>query len=330
MTGISLLYASPNDVKRRNMWEQMQQLLGYINKAWLVAGDFNDVMSEREKRGGTQGSSKKCITFRNNIKACKLLDLGANGPLFTWKGPLYHGGQRIYERLDRSLSNEEWRLEFHEATVKVLARVDISDHHPLMITLNADRYVQRPRQFRFESAWVVDAKYKDRVLGIWRKQAELLVNLKNIAVDAASWQCHSLHSLKRKKKEIMFRLHGIQSRMYGQQNFRALQNLEWKLQEDLSVILKQEELMWLADGDRNTKYYHLKIVTRRCRNHITMIKDAAGNWIDDEDQIRGMAIQYYKQLFMDRGDLDCWRHTALTFPLVQNVLLEELDTMVSH
>lgn len=132
----------------------------------MTAGDFNDIMCAKEKRGGAQVSSRKCNIFRDNIEGCKLLDLGANGPMFTWQGPIFHGGKRIYERLDKALSNEEWRLKFHEANVKVLARVEFYDHHPIMITLNDDRYVPRPRHFRFESAWMVEEDYKDRVQSI--------------------------------------------------------------------------------------------------------------------------------------------------------------------
>jgi hypothetical protein len=46
---------------------------------------------------------RKCNKFQERINACNLLDLGAMGHKFTWRGPIYHGGQRIYERLDRAL-----------------------------------------------------------------------------------------------------------------------------------------------------------------------------------------------------------------------------------
>lgn len=36
-------------------------------------------------------------------------------PKYTWRGPLFHKGQRIYEKLDRVLSNKEWNMEFPDA-----------------------------------------------------------------------------------------------------------------------------------------------------------------------------------------------------------------------
>ncbi|XP_058780637.1 uncharacterized protein LOC131654707 [Vicia villosa] len=280
------IYASPNDVKRRNMWDLLKTIASNINLPWLLAEDFNDIAYASEKKGGAQASSRKCKLFRDKIEDCSLMDLGACGPAYTWRGPIFHGGQIIYERLDRALSNESWRLDFHEATVKVLPRVEFSDHHPLMISLTSNKNARAPSRFRFESAWMVEEKYKERLLGIWKKNEGLKMNLKLVEDDAKYWKCKTLNHMQKTKKEIMARLNGVQKRLYGQSNQRALQRLENKLQYDLARILKQEELMWfqrsrskwLADGDKNIKYYHLKTITRRRRNKTVMLKTSNGDW----------------------------------------------------
>ncbi|XP_058766533.1 uncharacterized protein LOC131640142 [Vicia villosa] len=160
------IYASPNDTKRRLIWDQLKNMASNIHLPWLLAGDFNNIAFASEKKGGAQAYSRKCKVFRNNIEECSLMDLGACGPAYTWCGPIFHRGQRIYERLDRALSNESWRLEFHEAIVKVLSRVEFSDHHPLMISLTGNKHMRSPNRFRFKSAWMLDEKHKDRLLGI--------------------------------------------------------------------------------------------------------------------------------------------------------------------
>jgi hypothetical protein len=35
-----------------------------------------------------------------------MLDADFVGVKYTWQGPVYHGGQHIYERLDRALTND--------------------------------------------------------------------------------------------------------------------------------------------------------------------------------------------------------------------------------
>ncbi|XP_058726696.1 uncharacterized protein LOC131598077 [Vicia villosa] len=144
------VYASPNEQKRRGLWEKLKIIAGTINISWLVAGDFNDIAFAKEKKGGSIVSVRKCKIFRDNMEECNLTNMQTKGPYYTWRGPIYHGGQRIYERLDRAISNEAWRLMFTEAHVKVLTRVDFSDHHPIMIMLHYSKYETYNKPFRFE------------------------------------------------------------------------------------------------------------------------------------------------------------------------------------
>ncbi|MCH97464.1 endonuclease/exonuclease/phosphatase family protein, partial [Trifolium medium] len=97
------VYASPNEENRRLTWEELCGIANNMMKAWLVAGEFNDIAYAEEKRGGAIASLRRCSKFRERINARNLIDMGAMGPKFTWRGPIYHGGQRIYERLDRGI-----------------------------------------------------------------------------------------------------------------------------------------------------------------------------------------------------------------------------------
>lgn len=47
-------------------------------------GDFNQVMDEREKRGGQDVCMSRVRQLKSMIDACNLIDLGFEGPLFTW------------------------------------------------------------------------------------------------------------------------------------------------------------------------------------------------------------------------------------------------------
>lgn len=79
----------------------------------------------------------------------------------------------------------------------------------------------------------------------------------------------------------MARLHGTQLTLQRNDNHTRLKILEEKLQEELSNILKKEELMWfqrslakwLTNGYRNTKFYHFKTIKRICHNKVVMLMD---------------------------------------------------------
>ncbi|XP_058774266.1 uncharacterized protein LOC131648533 [Vicia villosa] len=109
------VYASPHENKKKLLWEMLNDISIRKQHLWLVAGDFNDIAKSFEKRGGLQASNNRCTTFRNRIQSCLLEDIESRGPNFTWRGPIFHEGQRIYENMDRALSNDSWRWRFSNA-----------------------------------------------------------------------------------------------------------------------------------------------------------------------------------------------------------------------
>lgn len=74
------------------------------------------------------------------------------GPKFIWRGPIFNGGQRIYECLNRTLCTDKLRLFYLDGYVKVLSRLNFSYYHPLRIRMLGNvRKVNNP-SFGFESA----------------------------------------------------------------------------------------------------------------------------------------------------------------------------------
>lgn len=119
-------------------------------------------LSAAEKRGGALISPSKCGLFQNRTNSRNLMELGYSGYKYTWRGPISHGGLRIYERLDRGLSNDQWRIQFLNAQVKVLTQLDFSDHHPLLVALTENNTRQFPYHFKLENYHaVVQAGWKD-------------------------------------------------------------------------------------------------------------------------------------------------------------------------
>lgn len=189
-----------------------------------------------EKKGGSQVSVCKCKVFRDKMEERNLSDLGAKGPQFTWRGSIFHGGQWIYERLDRALSNEDWKLMFMECQVRVLTIVDFSDYHPIMLSLASSNYEKRPKQFWFESAWLVENDYLDRIKGYWNNKEELIKNLHRIETNAIDWKNYSIQHVQRTERGIMARLQGIQRHIQHRQYNKGLVFLERKLQGALRLF----------------------------------------------------------------------------------------------
>lgn len=316
------VYASPVEDNRRELWNALSGIADTIGGQWLVTGDFNDIDSPVEKKGGIPASQRRCQSFVDRINRCNLMDLGAVGSKYTWKGPLYNGHSKVYERLDRALCNDEWRLGFPNAFVKILTRVQFSDHHPVLVNLAGHPARRRVPLFRFESAWITHPEYGAAVRSCWADSTPMVQNLSALSDMFQQWKTHTFGNLQIKKRELLARLGGIQRKQTSGSMNPYLMRLEAQLQQELDTILYQEELLWhqrsrtkwLADGDRNTRYYHLKTITRRRRNQILMLRNEQGDWVENEDVLKSMVNGFYINLFSVEEPPCVWEQTKVTFP----------------
>lgn len=89
------------------------------------------IFQEQAKMGGQPGNLEKMQQFRNMINSCRFIDLGFNGPKFTWCNKI-DPHVRIQESLDRSLANIEWITLYDEYKVQHLDLIG-SDHRPILL-----------------------------------------------------------------------------------------------------------------------------------------------------------------------------------------------------
>lgn len=136
--------------------------------------------------------------------------LGFTDHHFTWRGPIYHIGQKIYERLDRALSNDKWRVQFPSVLVKVLTRSEFSDHHHLLTSLFEHEANISISKFKFEITWLLEESYEEILNNNWKGHPSLEENLENLKHNIIDWKNYIVNNLHQKKRQIMGRLQGIQ------------------------------------------------------------------------------------------------------------------------
>lgn len=223
------VYASPRDELCRELWRDLYNIGTGMPDAWLIASDFNDIATPTEKKAGAPVCLRKCQLFSDRINNCNLLDLGAIGSNFTWRGPLFNGQSRIFERLDLALSNSEWRIRFSQAVVKVLPRVGFSDHHPLLVMPSGVSVRPREPKFRFENSWTTHPTYHDMVLHSWSAGGTFTHHLQSLEGELKQWKVHTFGLVRQRKREPLARLGGIQRVQSAGNMNKFLEGLEKSL-----------------------------------------------------------------------------------------------------
>ncbi|KAI9100938.1 hypothetical protein K1719_024062 [Acacia pycnantha] len=205
----TVVYASPNEHKRGGIWNTLQSIASEMEEPWLLAGDFNEIKSHLEKKGGGRNNETRFAKFNDWIQECNLIDIEASGPFFTWKGPKWEGLDRVYKRLDRCLCNPQWKEVFYNAEVRVILRV-CSDHHPLLINLCEEARGNSVRHFKFEAMWLMHDQFETLMKNNWKGEEDVHVKLSLFQQDLIRWNKEVFGRIEARKKRLLNRLNGVQ------------------------------------------------------------------------------------------------------------------------
>jgi hypothetical protein len=103
---LTCYYGYPEREMRREAWQLLRELRDMSQLPWCIIGDFNDLLSQEDKRGIHPHPNWLCSGFRQAVNDCDLSDNYLDGYPFTWvksRGKPH----MIEERLDRAMATTE-------------------------------------------------------------------------------------------------------------------------------------------------------------------------------------------------------------------------------
>ena len=98
------VYASPRSAERHILWNNLIKVLELHNLPWVMAGDFNEPLTEKDKYGGKIVSVNRSLLFKECLEKCSMIDIGFTGARFTWTNKRLIQSL-IQERIDRFFVN---------------------------------------------------------------------------------------------------------------------------------------------------------------------------------------------------------------------------------
>ncbi|KAL9680028.1 hypothetical protein QQ045_017901 [Rhodiola kirilowii] len=288
---VTLFYGHLMVNRRAETWDLLRRLRAELDLPWLVFGDFNEVMFGWEVKGRCIRGEWQMKRFRQVMEDCGLTDLGFRGTTFTFSNKR-KGTMETKARLDRALASQEWRQMFPEA--EVIHEVSgMSDHAPIIIRWKRMKAGGKQRLFRYEPMWLKHKEYGEKIRCIWeqcaRENSSLSGCLSSSATALEVWGRRCFGNVNKKVSFLNEKLKRIQQ----QERTKETMEEEAKVTEEIDEWLYKQELYWkqrsridwLKEGDRNTRFFHLRASQRRTSNRIREIQGCRGEIITDEETI---------------------------------------------
>lgn len=196
--------------------------------------------------GGNKPSTNQLSELKEVMNNCGLIDLGFNGPRFTWNNKRA-GAANIKERIDMNAANTNWQNRFHKAQVYHLPYYN-SDHRAIIVDLDPKSKF-KPRPFRLEAVWTEDPRYEAIVKKSWSRHgcnstsSHFLDNVAEIQFEFKKWNKHVFGNLFRQIDDVHEQL------ILSQNEFENWPSEDAKLKMANCLIeylrlLKLEEVYW--------------------------------------------------------------------------------------
>ncbi|XP_050220840.1 uncharacterized protein LOC126671160 [Mercurialis annua] len=146
----TFVYGSYVAHDRIDLWNQLNGISLNINLPWIILGDFNAVISNANRLGGNDIDVQAASEFQDWTINSNVNELPHSGNHYTWCNNQC-GDNRIWRKLDWVFVNESWMNSWEESFY-VVHNPGISDHSPLVVSLNNGTYIRRS-PFRFFNSW---------------------------------------------------------------------------------------------------------------------------------------------------------------------------------
>ncbi|CAA7056111.1 unnamed protein product [Microthlaspi erraticum] len=291
---LSCVYSHPIPSQTHYLWEKLQRLAATHNGLWMMCGDFNEIISNLEKRGGRIRAESSFRNFKRMREVCDMQDNKSKENPFSWVGNTRDG---IVECcLDRVMANSEWISETE------FLDIGESDHIPMIMSIE---YVERIKkgQFRYDKRLVQEEDFVNTVKDFWTNRTaqiqDLMVKLKNCRTEMAKWKRRHWFNAA----EDIQLIRGLLDRAVRDPNVSVWELR--KLRSDLNRAYRNEEIFWhmksrtkwLKAGGLNTAYFHGVTKSRKPRTCIKKIVDEEGIIHTKDEAIGRVAEDYFRNMF---------------------------------
>uniref|UniRef100_A0A803PJL3 Zinc knuckle CX2CX4HX4C domain-containing protein n=1 Tax=Cannabis sativa TaxID=3483 RepID=A0A803PJL3_CANSA len=248
--------------------------------------------------------------FRQLLDSFNLSPLTPEGPLLTWNNNVAHP-KNIQERIDWGIINDSWMDTFPEASLTHLGFFG-SDHRALKLVRSnppGPQSKDHSKRFHFENVWLKDPNWTRIFDQSWTSPTTTQEAIPKL-VAAQSSCAHTLNNWNH-KKDFNFKQHisklekelesARSASIWDDHTITTIKDLQSRLD---ALLYKEEtywkqraKTQWLAQGDKNTKFFHRFASHRKKINKIHQLHLPNGGIVYDEEGIIREIESHFDHLF---------------------------------
>lgn len=307
---VSIVYASNQDGTRQDLWNELVNVANsqfLVGKAWIVLGDFNQVLNPSEHScPQTLNVDRRTRDFRDCLVNADLSDLTYRGNNFTWWNK--SKTRPIAKKLDRVLVNSQWS-SVYPCAYALFGEPDFSDHASCGVTLDSGSLKEK-RPFKFSNFLLLNQEFLPLLAAQWftinvtgSNMLRVSLKLKKLKSFIRKFSKENYSDLEKRVSDAHALLLDLQNRILSDpsaSNATKLLDAESKWQvlseaED-SFLRQRTSISWFKDGDCNSAFFHRMAATRKSKNHIHFLLDSNDVRIDTQLEIREHCVSYFSEL----------------------------------
>ncbi|KAA3489415.1 reverse transcriptase [Gossypium australe] len=282
-------YGQADPTLRNQAWDMLRRIKSNVREEWIVGGDFNAILNNAEKEGGRRKSQNLMNDFRSNNR---------------------EGADFVKERLDRFIVSEEAIEKMPYIDTKVVCQSK-SDHDAILLnTIGSkpkERKVDLKQSFRYDACWAKEQEAKDIINRVWSKiNRNFMEKVEDIRENLGPWQYQRYKRMRSKINNLEKKIGIIMDNPSNTNSTRLLKLARGKLGHLYDVEekywMQRARIQWLKEGDRNTRYFHVRATSRQKKNSIERLKYSNGEWHEDKSEICNVAWNYFNNLFKSTID----------------------------
>ncbi|XP_078173283.1 uncharacterized protein LOC144567103 [Carex rostrata] len=279
--------------------------------------------------------------FNDFISDAGLVDTPIKNRKFTWtsKRP-----DPVFSKIDRVLTSAEWTVAYPVITLEAL-EILISDHTPLLLSCKGLQ--QQARNNKFECFWFNYEMPRAMVQNLWNNPATLEPLLhfhkktKMLHKALSIWQKQNFGVMQKELQGVrdeILRIDKLEEQgPLDQQLFLErirLREKAFQLANNIEIKWRQRSRCnWLAQGDRNTRFFHAMASSRLRRNLVLSIEEN-GSLISEQKEIMEVFALSMQEVLGTSAQVIPFDASALyptsldLSPLEQQFTLSEIEAAV--